>query len=102
MHVSNATADQGSGFFRATIPHDLMLPPYNLTINGNPTNYATVYENDTLSIIYFTYQHSTLEIDIIPELPTLALLPLFMILTLLTFAARRRKRSPNLHKQGTQ
>jgi len=102
MHVSNATTDQESGFFRATIPHDLMLPPYNVTINGNPTNYNTIYENDTLSIIYFTYQHSTLEIDIIPELPTLVLLPLFMTLTLLTFAARRRKLSRNLHEQETQ
>lgn len=102
IHVSSSSQNQKSGFFRAAIPHDLMLPPYNLTINGDPTNYATIYENDTLSIIYFTYQHSTLEIDIIPELPTLVFLPLFMTLTLLTFVARRRKRSRNLHKQETQ
>jgi parallel beta-helix repeat protein len=102
MHMSNATTDQESGFFRATIPHDLMLPPYNVTINGNPTNYNTIYENDTLSIIYFTYQHSILEIDIIPEFPTLVPLLLFMTLTLLTFTVRRRKGSRNLHKQETQ
>jgi nitrous oxidase accessory protein len=100
IHVSSSSQNQRSGFFRATIPHDLMLPPYNLTINGDPTNYATIHENDTLSIIYFAYQHSTLEIDIIPEFPTLTLLLLFMMLTLLAFAASRRKHSHNLHKRA--
>jgi parallel beta-helix repeat protein len=96
--ASNMTADQTYGFCRLTIPHSLLSPPYNITINNNPITRATVFENETLSIIYFSYQHSTLEIIIIPEFPSFPILLLFMIATLLAVIAHAPlKRSSRLN-----
>jgi nitrous oxidase accessory protein len=91
IHLSNLTQEQKRGFCRLTLPHDLMLPPYNVTINNSPTSYSTIYEDATLSIIYFSYEHSALEIDIIPEFSA-AVLPLLLIGTLLAFIVLRSKR----------
>jgi len=85
--VSNITTTQTHGFCRVKIPHDLILPPYEITVNGTLTPYSIVEENG-YSIIYFTYEHSTLVI-IIPELPFAILVPLLALLT--TFAIMRRK-----------
>ena len=93
MHVSNMTMDQTYGFCRLTIPHDRMSPPYNVTINDNLVPYTTIYDNDTLSIIYFSYEHSTLEIVIVPEFPHALILPLFTTATLLAVIVYRRKHS---------
>jgi parallel beta-helix repeat protein len=93
MHVSNMTGDQTHGFIRINIPHALMSEPYNITIEGaNPTywNY-TLYDNGTHRWIYFEYEHSTLEIIIIPEFPSFLILPLFMIATLLAVIVYKRK-----------
>jgi len=89
--ASNMTADQTYGFCRLTIPHSLLSPPYNITINNNPITCATVFENETLSIIYFSYQHSTLEIIIISEFPSFPILLPFMISTLLAVIVYRKK-----------
>ena len=95
LHVSNMTTNQTHGFCRITIPHDIMSPPYNVTINDNPVTHTTVYENETLglSIIYFSYEHSTLEITIIPEFQSVIVMPLFMIATLAAVIVYKRKHS---------
>jgi len=80
IYVSNMTVNQTFGFCRLTIPHDLMTPPYNVVVNGNPVDCNTVFENETLSIIYFSYEHSTLEIIIVPEFPSNIILPMFLML----------------------
>jgi parallel beta-helix repeat protein len=92
MHVSNSTDSQTCGFCRLTIPHSLMQPPYIIMVNNAPVDYNIVFENETLSIIYFEYHHSTIKITIVPEILNIA------ILTLLTFTvmpaviwAKRRK-----------
>ena len=93
MHVSNMTGNQTHGFVRITVPHSLMTEPYNITVDGvNPTywNY-TLHDNGTHRWIYFEYEHSTLEIVIIPEFPSLIILPLLMIATLLAVLTYRRK-----------
>jgi len=90
--VSNMTADQTHGYCRLTIPHDVLSPPYDITVNGTVVQYTTVSENETLSIIYFSYEHSTLEIIVIPEFPSLLILPLFMIATLLASMLYRKHR----------
>jgi len=95
FYVSNFTDNQTYGFCRVTIPHDVLSPSYNVTVNrANPIywNY-TLYDNGTQSWIYFEYEHSTREVVIIPELPFFAILPLFMIVTLLAAAIHRRNRS---------
>lgn len=92
MHVSNMTANQTYGFCRLSIPHELLSPPYNITINNIPVQYSTIFENQTLSIIYFTYEHSTIEIIIIPEFPLATILTAFMILTTIITVLIQRKR----------
>jgi len=100
MHVSNMTGNQTHGFVRITIPHALMTEPYNITVDGvNPTywNY-TLHDNGTHRWIYFAYEHSTLEIIIVPEFPSLIILPLVMVVSLLTaLACKGRKRKARLY-----
>lgn len=90
LHVSSMTAGQTRGFCRLTIPHVLLSPPYTITINGTQVSYTPIFENETLSIIYFSYGHSTTEIIIIPEFSSFLTLPLFMIATLLAATIFRR------------
>jgi len=95
MHVSNMTVNQTRGFCRISIPYEVMSEPFSVTIDGaNPTywNY-TLYDNGTHRWIYFEYEHSTLEIVIIPEFPSFIILPIFMITTLLAIIIYRRRHS---------
>lgn len=94
MHVTNTTENQHGGFCRLTIPHIVLPPPYTVTINNNPANYTTTYENATISIIYFSYQHSTQEILVTPEFPPSVFLALIWGASLLSLIAYRRKRTP--------
>jgi parallel beta-helix repeat protein len=92
IRVSNMTANQTNGFCRLTIPHDLFFPPYTITINGTHVSYTLIFENMSLSILYFSYEHSTLEIIIVPEFPLFLILPLFMTATLLAVIIYGKKR----------
>ena len=99
MHVSNMTADQKAGFCRLTIPHELMLPPYVVKVNGTEVEYETIYENYTegISIIYFAYEHSMLEIAVIPEFPlTTLLLTFLMFLTILIIFTKKTQDQKSL------
>jgi len=96
MHV---TGLEGIGFCRVCFPKLLFCPhclPYiTAVINDGLTpvlydNY-TLHENATHKWIYFAYEHSTHEINIIPEFPSFLILPLFMIATLLAVIVYRRK-----------
>ncbi len=93
MHVSG---EPTCGFCRVCIPHELMnATRISVVIDDGVTpvlhpNYK-VYDNGTHRWIYFAYQHSTHKIDIIPEFPSLIILPLFMIVTPLTVTVYRRK-----------
>jgi parallel beta-helix repeat protein len=93
MHVSNMTSNQTFGFVRICIPHALMNDTYQVKIDGVEPYYVnyTLYDNGTHRWIYFSYQHSTLEIIITPEFPSLIILPLFIIATLLIVIVYRRK-----------
>jgi len=97
MHVSNVTANQTFGFCRLTIPHKLIPPPYNITVNNTPVEYNTILENETLSIIYFSYEHSQIEIIIVPEFPSTAILLLFMVsittVVLITIKRKTKRRT---------
>ena len=89
----NVSGPDGTmGFCRVTLPHPLLDPPYNVTVNGFQIIHDTVFENDTLSIIYFTYPHSTKEVVIVPEFQAFMILPLFMIASLFTVVVRRKGR----------
>ena len=94
MHVSNMTANQTVGFCRLTIPHDVISPPYTVKVNGTTLNFQTIYENYTegISIIYFTYEHSNLEITVIPEFSSAIILPLFTLTTIIATILLKKKR----------
>jgi len=94
MHVSNMTANQAFGFCRLTIPHDVMSPPYTVKVNGTEVEYEIIYENYTegISIIYFTYEHSRLEIMVMPEFPSATILTLLMLTSLIVTILLKKKR----------
>jgi len=95
IHVSNMTSGQTFGFCRIRIPHALMNETYHVTIDGTEPYYVnyTLYDDGENRWIYFNYQHSTLEIVIIPEFPSFLILPLFMMATLMAVIVYRRKHS---------
>jgi hypothetical protein len=88
----NVTGEEGIGFCRVCIPHALMGSPYTVTIDGQPPQYVnyTLYDNGTHTWIYFTYQHSTHEVEIMPEFPTWT--SIMLVLIVLTIAATIHKR----------
>jgi len=94
MYVSNMTASQTFGFCRVCIPKGLISPPYMVVIDDGLTEVlyfnGTVYDNGTHRWIYFAYEHSTHEVDIIPEFP--AGTSMLLILPMLTFAIAISKR----------
>jgi parallel beta-helix repeat protein len=62
----NVTGPPGTtGFCTLTILHSTLASPYIVMIDSYPVQYTTIFENDTVSIIYFAYRHSTHEVTII-------------------------------------
>ena len=88
-----------SGYCNITIPKNLLKgEPWALKLNGTSCNFQST-SNETHSFIYFTCTFaSTLEVVIqgtwvIPEFPSAAIVPLFMILTMfaVVFAKKKQK-----------
>ncbi|NWG10796.1 right-handed parallel beta-helix repeat-containing protein [Candidatus Bathyarchaeota archaeon] len=69
IFASSLIANQTDGFCRLAIPHDVVSPPYNVTVNGNSVDYSIIFDNGTMSIIYFGYDYSVVGIIVIPEFP---------------------------------
>jgi len=94
--VFNVTGETGIGFCRICIPHDLMSPPYNVTIDNGKTSVLdihTAYENGTHTWMYFTYPHTTHQVTIIPEFPFNLIATIFMITsTIATILAKKRRK----------
>ena len=86
--------DDTAGFCRICIPTALMNDTFRVFVNGTevPCNLLPC-SNTTHSYLYFTYNHSTQEVLIIPEFPSFLILPLFMVATLLAVIVYRRKRT---------
>jgi len=87
------------GFCRLTIPRNLFNGSYRVLVDWNE---VTVNElsisNSTHAYIYFTYHHSTRQIIVVPEFPSLLIISLSMLATaLLTsiFKKHARVSSPN-------
>ncbi len=96
MYVSNSSTPQSIGFCRVGIPKDLMAQVTLVTINDGLIEVLhfnnSAYANETHTWTYFAYPHSTHEVEIIPEIPAMLILPLVMITTLSAVFACRRKR----------
>jgi len=86
--------DDTTGFCRICIPTALMSATYKTFVNGTEVSHTLLpFSNSTHNYLYFTYEHSTQEVVIIPEFPSFLILPLFMIVTLLAVIVYRRKQS---------
>jgi hypothetical protein len=94
-HVSHADR----GFCNVTIPKSLLNcdspAGWQVLLNGTSIPYEA-NQNDTHTFIYFTFGYSNSSIQIIgqqvvPEFPSLIILPSFIITTLLAVMAYRRK-----------
>jgi parallel beta-helix repeat protein len=83
-----------AGFCRICVPRALMNETYQVFVNGTevPSNLLPC-SNITHSYLYFTYNHSTQEVIIVPEFPAFLILPLFMVTTLLAVTIYRKKHS---------
>jgi len=88
----DVAGEGGIGFCRVSIPHDLMGPPYIVTVDGHSPRYVnyTLHDNGTHRWIYFTYELSAHQVEIIPEFTTWA--SMILILTVLTLATVVYKR----------
>lgn len=105
IQVRNATSEQAFGFLRVSIPHSLLDPDVtwiHVVINDGtvtPLHFNnTLYDNSTHRWIYVAYPHSLVEIMIVPEFPSLAILPLFTALTLIAATVCRKERARCLAK----
>ena len=84
-----------TGFCRVCVPYDLMEPPYTVIIDDGQTE--VLYFNDNLCDngthrwIYFTYRHSTHEVDIIPEFPIWTSIPLTLIVLTVAMACAKKR-----------
>jgi len=91
----NVSGKNGTtGFCRICIPNALMNETYHVFVNGTeilPPPLPLPCSNSTHSYLYFTYNHSTQEVVIIPEFPSFLILPLFMIATLLTVIVYKKR-----------
>jgi parallel beta-helix repeat protein len=69
--IFNVTGeDETAGFCRIRIPTALMNDTFTVYVDGVATPYTLLpRSNATYSYLYFTYNHSTKEVIIIPEFP---------------------------------
>jgi parallel beta-helix repeat protein len=79
LFASSLIANQTNGFCRLTIPHGVVSPPYNVTVNGDLVDYSTILDDEAMSIIYFGYDYQVVEIVIIPEFSLFGLVLLFAL-----------------------
>jgi len=91
--------DEMGGFCRVAIPKSLLWAESNWTVhvNGLQLNY-TLIADESCAYLYFTYNHSTKTIQIIgsnviQEIPSILILPMFMMATLLAAITHRRRRA---------
>jgi parallel beta-helix repeat protein len=96
IKVSNMTVGQTFGFCRISIPHQLMdISNISVIIDNGSTDVLhfneEIYDNGTHKWIYFAYEHSTHEINIIPEFTTPIIFVLFVLVTSLATLAHRRE-----------
>jgi parallel beta-helix repeat protein len=84
-----------AGFWRICIPRAMMNETYHVFVNGMevPCNLLPCSDR-THSYLYFSYNHSTHEVIVIPEFPLLTILSLLMITTLLTALIYKKKSLP--------
>jgi hypothetical protein len=84
----NVTGLDGSvGFCNLTLPNTLVQnlwqSTFTVLVDGEPPMQIGNWTDGTYTYVFFTYVHSEHEVELIPELPPLIIMPLLMTLTLL-------------------
>ncbi len=89
----NVSGENGTtGFCRISIPTPLINGTLAVSVNGTKVPYALLPEsNSTQSILYFTYHHSTQQVVVAPEFPSIPATMLFMLLTLFAVVITKKK-----------
>jgi len=91
----NVTGETGVGFCRVTIPNVIVQEfwqgNYTVLINGQKVE-SRNWTDESNTYIYFAYSHLT-EVIIVPEFPSLLIMPLLVMATLLAVTIHRRKHS---------
>jgi len=89
----NVSGENGTaGFCRICIPTALMNGTFKVFVNGTEVPYILLScSNSTYSYLYFTYNHSTQEVIIIPEFPTLTSILLILIVLTVAIAIYKRR-----------
>ena len=91
----DVTGESGTaGFCRTCIPTTLLNDAYRVFVNGTeilPPPEPLPCSNSTHSYLYFTYDHSTQDVVIIPEFPSMLIVPLLIALTLGVAVLLKRK-----------
>ena len=90
----SVTGEDGTvGFCRTCIPTTLLNDAYRVFVNGTEVAHTLLpCSNSTHSYLYFTYTHSTQDVVIIPEFPSILIVPLLMALTLGVAVLLRKRR----------
>jgi parallel beta-helix repeat protein len=87
------------GFCRTMIPRAVLNDSYTVLVDWQEVTVKELpISNSTHAYLYFTYNHSTKEVIIIPEFPSFLILPLFMTATLLAVVVYKRKPQRNIGK----
>ena len=89
----NVTGENGTnGFCRICIPRALMNETHKVFVNGTEVSYSLLpCSNSTQSYLYFTYNHSTQEVTIVPEfLMWTSMLLLLIVLTVAIVMYKRK------------
>jgi parallel beta-helix repeat protein len=82
------------GFCRICIPTGLMNGTYKVLVNSTEVQCNLLpCSNEMYSYLYFNYTQSTQQVTIITEFPSLLIIPLFMIATLLAVIVYGKKRA---------
>lgn len=93
--IFKVTGENGSaGFCRVCIPRALMNDTYRVFVNGTeilPPPSPLLCSNSTHAYLYFNYTLSTKEVVIVPEFPSIIILPSFIMATLLALLLYKRK-----------
>jgi parallel beta-helix repeat protein len=87
--------EEGSvGFCRIMVPRVVLNDSYVVLVDWHEVSATELpFSNSTHAYLYFTYNHSTHEVVIVPEFPSSLILPLFITTTLLAVIVYRRKHS---------
>jgi parallel beta-helix repeat protein len=89
----NISGENGTvGFCRICIPTALMNGSYRVFVDGTEVDYGLLpFSNGTHHYLYFNCTLSTKEIVIVPEFPSVLILPLFIIATLSVVVIHKKR-----------